>query len=114
MTKTVDIAKIMALLKKQKDHQNAPVVELIKARTNDPFKILLATILSARTQDETTAKVCKKLFSKVKKLSDLDKLTQTQVEELVYPVSFYKNKAKQLKQLPAVMKEKFKGLSVCN
>ena len=64
--KEVNISKIYEILKKETKNYKAPVVDLIEIQTNDPFKVLIATILSARTKDETTAKVCEKLFSKVK------------------------------------------------
>jgi len=94
------------LNKKVQDYQ-VPVVDLVEAQTKDPFKILIATILSARTNDKITSIVCKKLFVKVNSSKDLERLTVKQIEKLIYPVGFYKNKAKQLKQLPIILKEKF-------
>lgn len=84
-----------------------PVVDFIEVQTKDPFKILVATILSARTKDTTTTKVVQGLFKEVSKVEDLDKLTITQLEKLLYPVGFYKNKAQYLKALPKVLKEEF-------
>jgi len=101
------IAKIYSILKKEVKNYKVPVVDLIEIQTNDPFKVLVATILSARTKDETTAQACKRLFVKVKNINDLNKLTQKEIERLVYPVGFYKTKAKHLKQLPIVLKEQF-------
>jgi endonuclease III len=67
----------------------------------------VATLLSARTNDKTTSIVCKKLFAKVNSAKDLEKLTVKQIEKLIYPIGFYRNKAKHLKLLPVVLKEKF-------
>jgi|TARA_B100002003_G_C14068241_1_gene513966 endonuclease III len=105
--KKVDISKIYAILKKEVINYKVPVVDLIEIQTQDPSKVLIATILSARTKDETTVQACKKLFQKVKKISDLNKLTQKQLEKLIYPVGFYKTKAKHLKQLPNTLKKEF-------
>jgi endonuclease III len=77
-----------------------PVVDLIQFQTNDPFKVLVTTILSARTKDETTTQAAQRLFSKINTLADLNALTVDAIEKLIYPVGFYKNKALYLKQLP--------------
>lgn len=100
-----NIPKIYSLLKKQNLH--APVAELISIQTQNPEKVLLATILSARTKDETTAAASSRLFARVNKIQDLDKLSEKQIQQLIYPVGFYKTKAKHLKQLPSILKEKF-------
>ncbi|MBI2105288.1 endonuclease III [Candidatus Woesearchaeota archaeon] len=105
--KEVDISKIYSILKKHVKDYKVPVVDLIEIQTNDPFKVLVATILSARTKDETTVKVCERLFSKVKDFKDFDNLKQSEIEELIYPVGFYKTKAKYLKKLPRVLREEF-------
>lgn len=102
--KKVDINKIYSILKKEVIDYKVPVVDLIKLQTNDPFKVLLATILSARTKDQTTTKASQKLFKKVKSIKDLEKLSKSQIEKLIYPVGFYKNKAGYIKQLPKAFK----------
>ena len=107
--KISDLPKVTKVLKKEFDKKQAPVVDLVKAQTNDPFKILTATILSARTKDDTTAAACKRLFSKVNKPDDLGKLTVKQLEKLIFPVGFYHNKAKYLKELPAALNRLFDG-----
>jgi len=84
-----------------------PIVDLIKIQTNDPFRILVGTILSARTKDETTSAACKRLFSKAKDIEELGKLQLKNIEKLIYPVGFYKNKARFLKQLPNVLRDEF-------
>ncbi|MCK5528106.1 MAG: endonuclease III [Kiritimatiellae bacterium] len=107
--KISDLPTVTKILKKEFDKKQAPVVDLVKAQTNDPFKILVATILSARTKDDTTAAACKRLFSKVNNHSDLNKLTVIQIEKLIFPVGFYHNKAKYLKELPASLNTLFDG-----
>ncbi len=101
--------EIVKILRKEVKNYNVPIVDLIKVKTNDPFKILIATILSARTNDKTTSVVCSNLFKKVKNFEDLSKLSVKQIEKLIYPVGFYKNKAKQLKELPSVIFSEFNG-----
>ncbi len=89
---------------------DVPVIELIESQTKDPFKILVATILSARTKDQTTAEVCKRLFKTVHTAEDLRKKTVKEIEQLIYPVGFYKNKAKYLKALPAALDTEYEGV----
>src|SRR3989344_5688401 len=107
MKKRVDIIKIYKILEFKVQKYPAPVVEFMKIQTNDPFKILISTILSARTKDMTTAKVCQKLFEKVQTFKDLEEISLQDLEKLIFPVGFYKNKAKQLKELAVMIKEEF-------
>ncbi|MFT4303376.1 MAG: endonuclease III domain-containing protein [Candidatus Woesearchaeota archaeon] len=102
-----NIDKIISILKKEVINYNVPVVDLIQIQTNDPFKVLIATILSARTKDQTTVQACKKLFEKVNSPQDLKNLSIKEIEKLIYPVGFYKNKAKYLYELPDVLKSNF-------
>jgi len=104
-----DIPSVYRILGREYLKHKAPVAELIKVRTNDPFHILVATILSSRTRDETTAKVCNKLFARVKSPADLEKLSIKEIEKLIKPIGFFHTKAKLLHKLPFVLKEKFNG-----
>ncbi len=88
----------------------APVIDLMGAQERDPFKILVATVLSARTRDETTSQVISgKLFPAVKNFADLRALSVYEIEQLIYPVGFYRQKAAALKKMPDVIDEKFGG-----
>ncbi|CAN5312540.1 hypothetical protein BH10PAT1_BH10PAT1_4870 [soil metagenome] len=62
----------------------------------DPYKTLISTIMSARTRDSVTAIVAKELFTKAPNLKSLKKLSQKEIENLIYKVSFYKTKAKHI------------------
>lgn len=98
--KPVPIGKVHDILEHFVSTFEAPTVRLMKVRGADPFKILVSTILSARTNDKITAPVTARLFKTVKKLNDLNKLSAKQIESLIYPVGFYRTKAKHLKELP--------------
>jgi len=101
--------KVLDILEEEVKKYQVPIMDLVETHDDDPFKILIGTILSARTKDETTAKVCRNLFKKVKKPDDFERLSLKEVEELIYPCGFYKTKARGLKKLPHVLKEKFGG-----
>ena len=87
----------------------APVIDLVAAQTHDPFKVLVGTILSARTKDQTTAEACTRLFQRVRTPADLQQVPLKELERLIFPVGFYHTKAKHLKALPAVLDAKFSG-----
>lgn len=103
------IDKAYSILAERFQTYHTPIVDLIEAQTKDPFKVLVATILSARTKDETTAKVVGKLFQVVHNSADLNKLTEQEIDALIYPVGFHKNKAKFLKELHGELVSRFQG-----
>lgn len=103
------ISKIFSILGMEIQKYDVPVVELIKSRGSSPFKILVATILSARTRDEVTAKASEKLFRKAGSLKSLKKLSLKDIEEAIKGVGFYRTKARYLKLLPEVIEKRFNG-----
>src|SRR5450759_4388982 len=105
-----NLAPVMRILKREYEKKRMPIVDLIQARTNDPFQVLVATILSARTLDQTTAAACRKLFGAVRNLEDLRRVPRLRLERLIYPVGFYRTKATLLKRLPAVVAQRFGGV----
>ena len=87
-----------------------PAVEKIsKAQAEDPFQILIATILSARTQDATTHAASTRLFRKARTPRSMAKLPVTEIERLIYPVSFYRNKARYVKACCEMLVRRFGG-----
>lgn len=76
---------------------------------DDPYKTLVSTVLSARTNDDTTLEASKRLFSKAKNLKQLSQLEVKVIEELIFPVGFYKTKAKNIKNLATLIMHDFKG-----
>ena len=106
---SIDFDAVFTGLRELFHQHRAPVVDLIEAQTSDPFKVLVATILSARTKDETTTMVTQKLFARVNAPEDLERLSVPELEELVHPAGFFRNKAKHLHELPRVLREEFDG-----
>lgn len=101
----INLHRIFPILQKEVSFYTVPVVDLIAVTTKDPFKVLIAAILSARTRDEVTAKAAAKLFKQASDPPTLALLSEEQIAKLIYPVGFYKNKAAYLKKLPAALKE---------
>jgi len=107
---TDDFPTVNRRLKKEYLSKQAPIIDLIKVKTGDPFRILVGTILSARTKDETTSEVCGRLFKVVKQPHDFDAFTVKQLEKLLHPIGFFRTKAKHLKELPDVLDRQFGGV----
>jgi len=105
--KTTDIPFVHRVLKTEFEKQAAPIIEFIQAQTGSPFKVLVATILSARTRDETTTVVVRKLFANVKAPADLRRRSIAELESLIFPVGFYHTKARHLKELGDVLLRDF-------
>jgi endonuclease III len=109
MDSIVDIDQIVAILSDYTSKIHTPILDLLAKKTADPFQILVGTLLSARTQDKTTAKVLDRLFSVVSAPADLEAMSVSQIAEIIYPVGFFQQKARYLKDLPVILHDKFDG-----
>src|SRR4051794_28700615 len=89
---------VMQALARAIDGLNLPAVETISQESrDDPFEVLVATMLSAQTRDAVTAAASERLFRVARTPGSLVKLTEKQIERLIYPVSFYRHKGRHLK-----------------
>jgi len=87
-----------------------PAIEKISEdQSEDPFQILIATLLSARTQDATTHAASTRLFHRARTPRTLARLTVKDIERLIYPVSFYRNKARHVKACCRMLESRFDG-----
>lgn len=92
------VEKVMRTLAREIDGMELPAVEKIsEEHAEDPFRILIGTLLSARTQDATTHAASTRLFRVARTPRTMGALTIRQIERLIYPVSFYRNKARFVK-----------------
>src|SRR3989454_11051996 len=84
------VERVMRMLAKAITGLELPAVEKIsEEQAEDPFQILIATILSARTQDATTHAASTRLFKRARTPQTMAKLGVKEIEQLIYPVSFY-------------------------
>ena len=81
----------------------------ISADTGDPFRVLVACLLSLRTQDTTTGPAAERLFALAATPSAMLKLTTAQIERAIYPVGFYRTKARIILQLCRDLLDRFDG-----
>ena len=108
--KAQHVAPVMRALAKAIDGLDLPAVEKIsESSQEDPFQVLIGTLLSARTQDATTAAASARLFAKASTPAAMARLTARQLEKLIYPVSFYRHKAKHVRETCRILVEKFGG-----
>lgn len=100
----------MRTLAREIDGMELPAIEKIsEAHKEDPFKILIGTLLSARTQDATTHAASTRLFKAARTPRAMAALSLERIEELIYPVSFYRNKAKFVKATCTALVERYGG-----
>jgi endonuclease-3 len=71
--------------------------------------VLIATMLSAQTRDAVTAAATARLFAAARTPHTIARLTVKQIEKLIYPASFYRHKAKHVKETCRLLVERFDG-----
>jgi len=87
-----------------------PSVTTIAERyRNDPWAVLVSTILSLRTKDEVTLETSKRLLAKAPDPGELAMLREDEVASLAYPAGFYRNKAASLKKIAVILLEQYQG-----
>ena len=86
-----------------------PVVGVVARETRDPFRILIACLLSLRTKDQTTAQASQRLFAIADTPEQMGALSLRTLERAIYPVGFYKNKAKQIRAICRRLLDDFGG-----
>jgi len=105
-----DIAWVMQHLRRALPDLDEPAVEKI-ARQNRrrAFRVLVGTLLSARTQDATTHAASTRLFQRASTPKAMDGLSVREIERLIYPVSFYRTKARHVKETCRLLMQRFGG-----
>jgi len=79
------------------------------SRETPPFRSLVSTIMSSRTKDAVTVEATERLFSLVRNPGELLELAPSVIEQLIYPVGFYRTKARELREVARVLLERFGG-----
>ena len=87
-----------------------PAIEKIAEELmGDAFQVLISTMLSAQTKDPVTLEASLRLFAVAPDAASLARLSTTRIETLIYPVSFYRNKAAHLKETARILLRDFGG-----
>lgn len=108
MTRT-QIDKLMTILEREAGRLKVPVLGVIAEETADPFKVLISCLLSLRTRDETTEAASERLYQIGGTPSAIMKLTQEKIEKAIYPVSFYRTKARHILGICKILEDEYGG-----
>jgi len=102
-----DIAKVVEILTREMALRKRPIVSALAEQEHNPFQILISTILSLRTKDEVTGEATKKLRALAATPEEMLKLSEEEIAAAIYPVGFYRNKAKTIRNLSQVLTERY-------
>ncbi len=103
------IHRVIARLRAAAPTWNAPVVTLIANQSEDPFQVLISCLLSLRTKDETTGPAARRLFQLAHTPEAMRTLSARDIERAIYPVGFYRTKARTILDLCSVLVERYGG-----
>lgn len=95
----MEIHAAIRLLRREVRRWQEPVVGVVAKTSRDPFRILIACVLSLRTKDRTTAEASQRLFALASDPATMARLPLRRLETAIYPVGFYRTKAKQIHEM---------------
>jgi len=104
-----EIHQAIRILRREVPKWDTPVVTLMAETYESPFRVLISCILSLRTQDATTAKASHRLFAVADSPQAMLKLSAKKIEKLIYPVGFYKTKAKNILEICRILIKSYDG-----
>jgi len=96
---TVNIAEVVRRLRRTAPAWNPTAIAALTARTSDPFRVLIACILSLRTQDTTTGPAAARLFALADTPEVMLRLSPARIARTIYPVGFYRTKARVIRDI---------------
>ena len=97
-----EIHDVVRLLREEYPRWSEPAVTKI-ARKRDPFRVLVSTVISLRTKDETTREAARRLFELADTPLAMRELDIEEIEEAIYPAGFYRTKARNIKRICAIL-----------
>ncbi|MEN2998888.1 MAG: endonuclease III [Brevinematia bacterium] len=104
-----EVKTIISFLEEVWENEESLVKRYSSLKGKTPFQILVSTILSLRTKDEITYSVASELFKDLKEARDFVEISTKELERMIYPVGFYRNKAKAIKKIAKEILEKYGG-----
>jgi len=104
-----DIHSAIEILRREVPRWETPIVTLMAETYQSPFRVLISCILSLRTQDATTAKASHRLFALADSPETMLKLTAKKIEKLIYPVGFYRTKARNILEICQTLIDRYAG-----
>jgi endonuclease-3 len=97
-----DIYEVVKLLREEYPRWQEPIVTEV-ARKRDPFRVLISTVISLRTKDETTRESAYRLFQLAVTPKQMLELSEEVISETIYPAGFYRTKAKNIRRICAIL-----------
>jgi endonuclease-3 len=104
-----EIHAAMRILRREAPKWQTPIVTLIAETSDSPFKVLISCILSLRTQDNTTAQASRRLFALADTPHTMRQLSIEKIERAIFPVGFYRTKAKTISEICGTLIERYGG-----
>ncbi|BCA55038.1 Endonuclease III [Nitrospira sp. KM1] len=98
------------IVKREIRQWQEPVVGVVARESGrDPFRILISCLLSLRTKDKTTAEASARLFALAHTPSELLKVPAARIEQTIFPVGFYRTKAKSIHAISRRLIDQYGG-----
>jgi endonuclease-3 len=107
--KDKDIHRAIAILKDEVQQWKTPIVGEIENRYRDPYRVLISCLLSLRTKDKVTEDASLRLFSLAGDPRSMLKLTNKQIEKVIFPVGFYRRKAETIRRVSNLILKQYDG-----
>jgi endonuclease-3 len=101
--------EMMETLQKLFSEDVPAVTKISRKEKSDPFLVLIGTLLSLRTKDELTEKVMERLTQQAKTPQALLNIPENKLQKLIYPIGFYRNKSRTLRDVSGIIIEKYGG-----
>lgn len=105
--KEKEVDNVIKILKQEVQKFFTPIVTEVANQTADPFKILISCILSLRTKDEVTIEATERLFTLAETPEEMTKLSETQIQNAIYPVGFYITKTQRIREICQTLIDKY-------
>jgi len=105
--KDPEIHHAIRILRREVKHWDVPIVTLMAESSKSPFHILISCVLSLRTQDATTTQASRRLFGLAETPEKMLRLSTRTIEKAIYPVGFYRTKAKAIRAICRDLVEKY-------
>jgi len=109
MTALRRLPKMLSTLRREVKQWKQPIVGTFAQGENALFKVLVSTVLSLRTKDQTTQEASHRLFRQAQTPEALLKLDEKSIQKLIFPVGFYHTKAKSLRRISELLLERHQG-----
>ncbi len=103
------IDNIVTILKRENKKYIVPIVTIV-SMTKSPFMVLISCLLSLRTKDKVTAEASNRLFKLANNPEKILGLSIKNIEKAIYPVGFYKTKAKRIKEICKALLDDYGGV----